>query len=76
MIKTFDEFWEESGLEFTSEYHKGNFRDAYETALKESKSHYEIEKISLHDYYDKHIKMLMGNDNVFEGSEENGGKLT
>ena len=69
MIKTFAEYQVEITQLFNSEA-------AYNAGVKEASDHFEEEKIKIHEYYDKHIKSLMGNDKVFQGSEENDGRLT
>lgn len=76
-IKPFEEYWDESGLEYIVPDMKSEFQDCYNKALAESVNHYEEEKIQIHSYYDMRLRELFGNKNpLVEPSEENGGKLT
>lgn len=77
MIKTFEEWYEESKIEFSTPGIEDELKSAYESALQISKDHFEEEKILIHSYYDMRLKELFGNKEVLiQPTENNGGKLT
>ena len=72
MIKTFEEWYTDDLNEPVVQF----IQEGYEGALAESKAHYEMEKIAIHEYYDLKIKELMGTTEEFKGSKKNNGKLS
>lgn len=50
-------------------------REAYNAGVKAATDQFELDKIAIHEYYDKKIRELLGTE-APEINEENNGKLT
>lgn len=67
-IKTFAEFQVEVNQLFDTE-------SSYNAGIQEAKSYYENDRITIHEYYTKKVKELLGEETEVEVFSENNGKI-
>ena len=72
-IRSYDEHFGDENFEgFTG---AGLVEKGYKAGIQEAATHFEMEKITIHEYYSEKLAELFDQE-PYKGTEDNGGKLT